>query len=271
MRFSDLASLVSGLACFELPLLSQAFPDRRPAIRLQLARWIKQGKVIHLRRGIYTLPDHARKISLDPAVLAQHLCRPSYLSGLWALGFHDMIPERGRRETGDQGGGGYPSFGRRATTAGRKHDHSGESARIAELRKMSSVPVVFFSSAARAAANCQNCEYQVVATVTRSSPSQLFGSRGSKRPELHDHHLKIIGLDEVADAQRGHKEDAEICLSRLATRKGCISQHPLNFSCCGRYCITILSRDPDRSQFPIGYLRARNGILHARLARSAKI
>lgn len=94
MRFSDLASLVSGLACFELPLLSQAFPDRRPAIRLQLARWIKQGKVIHLRRGIYTLPDHARKISLDPAVLAQHLCRPSYLSGLWALGFHDMIPER---------------------------------------------------------------------------------------------------------------------------------------------------------------------------------
>ena len=94
MRLNDLAALVSGLVCFDIPLLAQAFSDRRPAIRLQLTRWVKQGKVIHLRRGMYTLPDHARRVSLDPAVLAQHLCRPSYLSGLWALGFHDMIPER---------------------------------------------------------------------------------------------------------------------------------------------------------------------------------
>ncbi len=94
MKSSDLSGLVSGLACFDLPLLVQAFPDRRAAIRLQLARWVKQGKVVHLRRGMYTLPDQSRKVRLDPAVLAQHLCRPSYLSGLWALGFHDMIPER---------------------------------------------------------------------------------------------------------------------------------------------------------------------------------
>jgi predicted transcriptional regulator of viral defense system len=94
MKLSDLAGLVGGLACFDLPLVVQAFPDRRSAIRLQLTRWVKQGKVIHLRRGMYTLPDHARKVRLDAAVLAQHLCRPSYLSGLWALGFHDMIPER---------------------------------------------------------------------------------------------------------------------------------------------------------------------------------
>lgn len=94
MKSSDLADLVSGLVCFDLSLLVQAFPDRRAAIRLQLARWVKQGKVVHLRRGMYTLPDQTRKIRLDPAVLAQHLCRPSYLSGLWALGFHDMIPER---------------------------------------------------------------------------------------------------------------------------------------------------------------------------------
>ena len=94
MKSDDLAAVVSGLACFDLALLVQVFPDRRQAIRLQLSRWVKQGKVIHLRRGMYTLPDHARKIRLDAAVLAQHLCRPSYLSGLWALGFHDMIPER---------------------------------------------------------------------------------------------------------------------------------------------------------------------------------
>lgn len=94
MKYEDLTDLVGGLVCFDLPLLVQAFPDRRPAILLQLARWGKQGKVIPLRRGMYTLPDRARKSPLDAAVLAQHLCRPSYLSGLWALGFHDMIPER---------------------------------------------------------------------------------------------------------------------------------------------------------------------------------
>jgi predicted transcriptional regulator of viral defense system len=94
MKYDDLTDLAGGLVCFDLPLLVQAFPDRRSAVLLQLSRWATQGKVIPLRRGVYTLADRARKIPLDPALLAQHLCRPSYLSGLWALGFHDMIPER---------------------------------------------------------------------------------------------------------------------------------------------------------------------------------
>jgi hypothetical protein len=85
---------VGGLACFDLPLVAQAFPDRRPALLLQLSRWAKDGKVIPLRRGMYTLADRTRKFPLDPALLAQHLCRPSYLSGFWALGYHDLIPER---------------------------------------------------------------------------------------------------------------------------------------------------------------------------------
>jgi predicted transcriptional regulator of viral defense system len=93
MKYDDLTDLAGGLVCFDLPLLVQAFPDRRSAVLLQLSRWATQGKVIPLRRGVYTLADRARKIPLDPALLAQHLCRPSYLSGLWALGFHDMIPE----------------------------------------------------------------------------------------------------------------------------------------------------------------------------------
>jgi len=94
MNYQSLADLVGGMVCFDLPLVAQAFPDRRPAVLLQLSRWARQGKVIPLRRGVYTLADRARKFPLDPALLAQHLCRPSYLSGLWALGFHDMIPER---------------------------------------------------------------------------------------------------------------------------------------------------------------------------------
>lgn len=94
MKYEELTDLVGGLVCFDLPLVVQAFPDRRPAVLLQLSRWSTQGKVIPLRRGVYTLADRSRKVPLDAALLAQHLRRPSYLSGLWALGFHDMIPER---------------------------------------------------------------------------------------------------------------------------------------------------------------------------------
>lgn len=94
MRYEDLTDLAGGLVCFDLPLLVQAFPDRRSAVLLQLSRWAKEGKVIPLRRGVYTLADRVRKIPLDSALLAQHLYRPSYLSGLWALGHYDMIPER---------------------------------------------------------------------------------------------------------------------------------------------------------------------------------
>lgn len=55
---------------------------------------MKQGKIIGLRRGLYTLPDTYRRVPLTPAALAKELYRPSYLSGLWALGFYDLIPER---------------------------------------------------------------------------------------------------------------------------------------------------------------------------------
>jgi predicted transcriptional regulator of viral defense system len=94
MVFDSLLRLTGTLQCFDLPLLVQAFDDPREIIRVQLSRWMKQGKVINLRRGMYTLGDTYRRAPLVPAALANQLCRPSYLSGLWALGFYDLIPER---------------------------------------------------------------------------------------------------------------------------------------------------------------------------------
>jgi len=61
---------------------------------MQLSRWMKQGKVIGLRRGMYTLSDTYRRAPIVPAALANPLYRPSYLSGLWALACYDLIPER---------------------------------------------------------------------------------------------------------------------------------------------------------------------------------
>ena len=94
MNFESLVKLAGHLPCFDLPLLVQAFDDRREVIRVQLSRWMTQGKVIGLRRGIYTLAEIYRRVPLTPAALANKLCHPSYLSGLWALGFYDLIPER---------------------------------------------------------------------------------------------------------------------------------------------------------------------------------
>ena len=94
MNFEALIGQVGELECFDLPLLVQAFDEPRTCIRVQLARWMKAGRVIGLRRGMYALSDAYRRAKLTPARLANQLSRPSYLSGLWALGFYDLIPER---------------------------------------------------------------------------------------------------------------------------------------------------------------------------------
>ncbi len=94
MKYGSLAELVGSIECFDLPLLVQAFAEPREVIRVQLSRWMRDGKIIGLRRGVYALSDMYRRVPIVPASLANQLYRPSYLSGLWALGYYDMIPEK---------------------------------------------------------------------------------------------------------------------------------------------------------------------------------
>jgi len=94
MNFEELVKLAGGMPCFDLPLLVQATDGSRESVRVQLSRWMAQGRVIGLRRGVYTLSEPYRREPTAPADLARHLYAPSYLSGLWALGYYDLIPER---------------------------------------------------------------------------------------------------------------------------------------------------------------------------------
>jgi len=94
MTFEQLVKLTGGLPCFDLQLLTQAADGSREAVRVQLSRWMAQGRVIGLRRGMYALAEPHRRTPAVPAALARHLYTPSYLSGLWALGYYDLIPER---------------------------------------------------------------------------------------------------------------------------------------------------------------------------------
>ena len=95
MNFADRVKLAGGMPCFDLSLLVQAAGGSRESVRVQLSRWMAQGRVIGLRRGVYTLSEPYRRApTVLSAFLARHLYAPSYLSGLWALGYYDLIPER---------------------------------------------------------------------------------------------------------------------------------------------------------------------------------
>ena len=68
--------------------------DVSPAdIRLQLARWVKGGKLIQLRRGIYMLASPYRKIFPHPFFLANRIKKASYVSLQSALAHYGLIPE----------------------------------------------------------------------------------------------------------------------------------------------------------------------------------
>jgi predicted transcriptional regulator of viral defense system len=93
MKYEALITLMGGQPFFDLAMIVQLSGENRPAIQRQLYRWIKAGKLTHLRRGMYALPANFSRTPVNPAELSNHLYRPSYLSREWALSFYGLIPE----------------------------------------------------------------------------------------------------------------------------------------------------------------------------------
>jgi predicted transcriptional regulator of viral defense system len=93
MKYDALVTLMSGQPFFDLAMIVQLSGERRATIQRQLYRWIEAGKLTHLRRGMYALPAPFSRTPVNPAELANHLYRPSYLSREWALSYHGLIPE----------------------------------------------------------------------------------------------------------------------------------------------------------------------------------
>ena len=94
MKFDALISMLRRLPYFDLATVVQLSGERRSTLGTQLNRWIKAGKLLSLRRGMYAFPERYRQLPINPAELANQLYRPSYVSGLWALGFYGLIPEK---------------------------------------------------------------------------------------------------------------------------------------------------------------------------------
>ncbi|MBU1206056.1 MAG: type IV toxin-antitoxin system AbiEi family antitoxin domain-containing protein [Proteobacteria bacterium] len=63
------------------------------AVRRQLDRWVKSGRLLRLRRGVYAVALPYRAEAPHPFLVANHLRRPSYVSLQSALSHYGMIPE----------------------------------------------------------------------------------------------------------------------------------------------------------------------------------
>ncbi len=71
----------------ELAFLLGGSPDSRYG---KVKRLLAQGKLLHIRRGLYGLVDESKP---HPFELAQHIYAPSYVSLESALAYHQLIPE----------------------------------------------------------------------------------------------------------------------------------------------------------------------------------
>lgn len=92
MRFERLLEIVADEPVFETGLLLSGEADAL-GIRQQLARWTRAGRLHQLRRELYALAPPYRKRMPHPFLVANHLVRGSYVSGLSALAHAHCIPE----------------------------------------------------------------------------------------------------------------------------------------------------------------------------------
>jgi hypothetical protein len=93
MKYSEFKKKVESF-----PIISSSqlgfFDGNLQNLRNQLTRWNKQRLIIKLKRGVYVLNEHDRKIEPSKFFLANQMYSPSYISTECALGFYDLIPEK---------------------------------------------------------------------------------------------------------------------------------------------------------------------------------
>ncbi len=92
MNYNDFRQMVMNKPFFTSKDLSGTTPLNN-TLKLQLSQWTKQGKIIKLKKGVYTLNEIDRRITLSPYMVAKELYSPSYISLEFALSHYQLIPE----------------------------------------------------------------------------------------------------------------------------------------------------------------------------------
>jgi hypothetical protein len=99
MRKPRLLALCSSYPYFDLAFLRQITGENPATLDLNVKRWMADGTLLPLRRGMYALAEPLRKAGISSPRLANDLYPPSYLTDVWALSFHGLIPDVAREYT----------------------------------------------------------------------------------------------------------------------------------------------------------------------------
>ena len=92
MKWSELLSMLGREPVFAAALLQTGDVSRRE-LSIQLSRWVRSGRLVQLRRGVYAIAKPYRKVEPHPFLVANALRKNSYVSLQSALAFHGLIPE----------------------------------------------------------------------------------------------------------------------------------------------------------------------------------
>lgn len=92
MKFEELIEIVGDEPLFETGLLLAGVEDV-PALQRQLSGWVRAGRLIRVRKGLYAVAPPHQRVAPDPFVVSNRLVTPSYVSLESALHFHELIPD----------------------------------------------------------------------------------------------------------------------------------------------------------------------------------
>lgn len=92
MKWSELLELTVGEPVFSSSFLLAGDVSER-ALRVQLSRWVRAGRLIQLRRGLYALASPWRSVEPHPFLVANRLRPGTFVSLQSALAWHGVIPE----------------------------------------------------------------------------------------------------------------------------------------------------------------------------------
>ena len=93
MKYDNLLECLSNRPFFETADLLTLFNESEKQILPRLSRWVRQEKLIRLRRGKYMLPERYQKQAPHPFYISNYLYSPSYISLFTALEYYKLIPE----------------------------------------------------------------------------------------------------------------------------------------------------------------------------------
>lgn len=82
----------AGLVVTHSALLSALADYQAPNFKIH--RWLDEGALISLKRGLYVVPDPSSQSELFLPLMANHLYGPSYVSMEFMLSHYGLVPER---------------------------------------------------------------------------------------------------------------------------------------------------------------------------------